>query len=110
MCYVCQNMAVSCWAAVIKIFLHLTESILKHKAMDYSKDLYNLSQAATFQIVDFENVIDVIRTCVTEVTIIPTYMNYLLSGEDCVEKKTHFCGVFRMYRNRDQIRCLDSLE
>ena len=101
MCYVCQNMVLSCRAAVTKIFLHLTESILKHKAMDYSKDLYNLSQAATFQIVDFENVIDVIRTCVTEVTIIPTHMNYLLSGDDCVEKKTHFCSVFRMYGTKD---------
>ena len=99
--YVCQNMVLSCMEAVTKIFLHLTESILKHKAMDYSKDLYNLSQAATFQIVDFENVIDVIRTCVTEVTIIPTHMNYLLLGDGCVEKKTHFCSVFRMYGTKD---------
>jgi len=35
--------------------------------MEFSKELYSLSQAPTFLLIDMENVIDSIRACVTEV-------------------------------------------
>ncbi|KAF6041284.1 TUBGCP4 [Bugula neritina] len=46
--------------------INTKKSILKDRVMEFSKELYSLSQAPTFLLIDMENVIDSIRACVTE--------------------------------------------
>lgn len=85
------------------------ESILKHKAMDYSKDLYNLSQADTFQMVDFENVIDVIRTCVTEVIYLSVCLQVFLNSVHFIWKTESFNHIATLYINPDIAFCLHQI-
>ncbi|XP_067933538.1 gamma-tubulin complex component 4-like isoform X2 [Watersipora subatra] len=46
--------------------IDVKSTILKDKAMEYSRYLHQLSEAKTFSVLELENAVDTIRKCVTE--------------------------------------------
>ena len=64
-------------------FLLISGYLLKDREDEFAKDLYSLSQESLFNLSNFEEVIDKIRSCVAEVIFFIAQVNYRLAQVVC---------------------------